>query len=142
MLELMNTSENAYRSFRWSQRRAASMNKNKPVSIAYVLSAHPTEACTPKNIDVFHEIQNLQIMILETAWRTPIVRQRSPKLKDKDDDSKFNFVAWEHRIDARFAAKGSEINCGFCWKCPTGAPNFQVAFALACLSIRVSHDGF
>jgi phosphoenolpyruvate carboxylase len=106
MLELMNTSENAYRSFRLSQRRAAPMEKNEPVSITYVLTAHPTEARAPKNIDVFHEIQNLQIMILENAdpgqkitlteqykndlkhlleiaWRTPIVRQRSPKVKDE-----------------------------------------------------------
>tara|TARA_B110001454_G_scaffold219204_1_gene252199 strand:- start:10141 stop:12474 length:2334 start_codon:yes stop_codon:yes gene_type:complete len=106
MLELMNTSENAYRSFRLSQKSAAPMEKNKPASITYVLTAHPTEARAPKNINIFNEIQTLLISILENstagqkvnlteqnkndfqhlleiAWRTSIVRQRSPKVKDE-----------------------------------------------------------
>jgi phosphoenolpyruvate carboxylase len=106
MLELMNTSENAYRSFKLSQRSPVPMDKNKPVSITYVLTAHPTEARAPKNIGVFHNIQSFLISILENtapgtkiilteqnrndlkhlleiAWQTPIVRQRSPKVADE-----------------------------------------------------------
>jgi phosphoenolpyruvate carboxylase len=108
MLELMNTSENAYRSFRLNQRQKKSPSELRPQSITYVLTAHPTEARSPENIDVFHHIQTLLIEILESsetgekvkmdtrqkndllhflelAWRTPIVRQRSPKVKDEAD---------------------------------------------------------
>lgn len=114
MLELMNTAENAYRSYRLSQRQNQSHNQRsvknrkekKPASITYVLTAHPTEARAPKNIAIFHEIQKLLIGILENtepgqkvvltapmkndlvhlleiAWRTQIVRQRAPKVKDE-----------------------------------------------------------
>ena len=81
-----------------------------PKGIVYVLTAHPTEARSPQNIVCFHEIQNILITILERsknipdpeqeiefsstdretllhaleiAWRTPINRNRSPKVKDE-----------------------------------------------------------
>ena len=83
-----------------------------PNGIVYVLTAHPTEARSPQNIISFHEIQNILIQILdrahtdqdtdqeitftgpehdtllhslEIAWRTPIVRSRTPKVKDEAD---------------------------------------------------------
>jgi phosphoenolpyruvate carboxylase len=113
MLELMNTCENAYRSHRlnsrhWpeapSQQEAAG---DRPEAIIYVLTAHPTEARAPQNIAIFHEIQTLLMEILnvakgsdeavkltekreyelrhllEVAWRTAIVRDRAPKVKDE-----------------------------------------------------------
>ncbi len=107
MLEVMNSCENAYRSHRLSLK----VNKPhpdglSPVSITYVLTAHPTEARAPQNIEIFHRIQKLlnQILnrlseeealeptplernqllhLLEVAWRTPIVRSRTPKVKDE-----------------------------------------------------------
>ncbi len=81
-----------------------------PKAIVYVLTAHPTEARSPQNIVCFHEIQNILIKVLdrthssldteqeitfnsidreallhslEIAWRTPIVRSRTPKVKDE-----------------------------------------------------------
>lgn len=99
MLQLMNTCENAYRSHRLNQRTPASA-KTKPDSIVYVLTAHPTEARTPESIAIFHQIQNLlqEILdsdfasrkeelrhLLEMAWHIPLVRNRSPKVKDEAD---------------------------------------------------------
>ncbi len=109
MLELMNVCENSYRSHRLSlHRRKTSQKviaKESPQAIVYVLTAHPTEARSPQNIYIFHQIQNLLIEILdctdsesieftekqkndlwhalEIAWRTPIVRSRKPKVKDE-----------------------------------------------------------
>ena len=81
-----------------------------PQGIVYVLTAHPTEARSPQNIASFHDIQGLLIKVLERSnlpedtdqeivlttsehdmiihaleitWRTPIVRSRTPKVKDE-----------------------------------------------------------
>jgi phosphoenolpyruvate carboxylase len=106
MLELMNACENAYRTSRsWNVTTSSS---ELPQQITYVLTAHPTEARSPENIDVFHQIQALLIQVLkgtpekslpvwspqketdlkhllEIAWRTWIVRNRSPKVRDEAD---------------------------------------------------------
>lgn len=115
MLELINSCENAYRSHRISLKNSSSLvsiknEHDRPSAIVYVLTAHPTEARSPRNIAIFHEIQNLLLKILdrnnknlisdhkislteleqqellhllELAWRTPIVRSRVPKVKDE-----------------------------------------------------------
>jgi phosphoenolpyruvate carboxylase len=97
MLELMNACENAYRAFRLRQRRGAPP-KGKVNSLSYVLTAHPTEARSPENIKVFHEIQltlteaffqgfeprREQLNhLLEIAWRISIVRKRKPSVEDE-----------------------------------------------------------
>lgn len=110
-LELVNSCENAYRSFRLalrmqeqqSQDKASSPLGNlpgKPDAIIYVLTAHPTEARAPQNIAVFHLIQRQLIVALEKerslkdieaklghllhlAWRTSIVRNRAPAVGDE-----------------------------------------------------------
>ncbi|MES2964864.1 MAG: phosphoenolpyruvate carboxylase, partial [Bdellovibrionota bacterium] len=103
MLELMNTCENAYRSFRIG-RRTLELPEGRPESIVYVLTAHPTEARSPENIAVFHVIIELLTRVvsrspvrfsemelqslrhaLEIAWRTPIVRDRKPRVQDEAD---------------------------------------------------------
>lgn len=115
MLELMNSCENAYRSHRLNFKSIATIGEDVPrrelpAAIVYVLTAHPTEARSPQNIAIFHEIQNILIQALnrtnlcqgpdyevtlnstevealqhtlEIAWRTPIVRTRIPKVKDE-----------------------------------------------------------
>ncbi|MFS4460770.1 phosphoenolpyruvate carboxylase [Bdellovibrio sp. HCB2-146] len=107
MLELMNTCENAYRSHRLELNpNKITLQKDQPAAIVYVLTAHPTEARSPLNIAIFHQIQSLLIQILarmekqesldflaieendllhliEIAWRTDIVRRRAPKVKDE-----------------------------------------------------------
>ncbi len=100
MLEVMNACENAYRSHRLAGKITALPNENeKPASIIYVLTAHPTEARSPQNIAIFHRVQNIILQsldrgrpdIIETelphwlglAWRASIVRRRSPRVKDE-----------------------------------------------------------
>jgi phosphoenolpyruvate carboxylase len=106
MLELMNSCENAYRSNSLVNRPAPQAVRELPQAIIYVLTAHPTEARSPQNISVFHQIQNLLVGILqrspkgedlclspldeeklfhllEVAWHTPIVRHRTPKVSDE-----------------------------------------------------------
>lgn len=108
MLELMNACENAYRSHRLSRKAEAPRTPagEHVKAIVYVLTAHPTEARSPENIAIFHQIQlflmkllegsiegreidlgdrdrNELFHALEVAWRTPIVRSRAPKVKDE-----------------------------------------------------------
>ena len=110
MLELMNACENAYRSHRLMLKQHPKLDDGKmPAAIVYVLTAHPTEARAPQNIAIFHQIQQILLQALgehsnekqdfhlsqsceiavvhalEIAWRTNIVRTRSPKVKDEAD---------------------------------------------------------
>lgn len=97
MLELMNGCENAYRTYRLSGRNSPSL-KGGPDAIYYVLTAHPTEARSPGNIEIFHLIQEELVQILKRgftgrsdrlksllciAWRIPIVRTKKPRVQDE-----------------------------------------------------------
>lgn len=97
MLELMNACENAYRTYRLGQRPRARPAR-RPKAIIYVLTAHPTEARSPVNIAVFHEIQRALIdalvggfeaeeerlrHLLEVAWRLLTARRRKPRVEDE-----------------------------------------------------------
>ncbi|RYZ68302.1 MAG: hypothetical protein EOP05_16565, partial [Proteobacteria bacterium] len=55
MLEVMNSCENAYRSHRIAERNLK-LPADRPESIVYVLTAHPTEARSPHNIAIFHQV--------------------------------------------------------------------------------------
>ncbi len=100
MLELMNACENAYRSRR--ETAAAPPTPGGAESIIYVLTAHPTEARAPANIEAFHEIQKILTVAIrrpdahlaggevasllhwiEVAWKSPVVRSRKPRVKDE-----------------------------------------------------------
>jgi phosphoenolpyruvate carboxylase len=113
MLELMNACENAYRSHRLRRRAPGGAVKGQgPDAIIYVLTAHPTEARSPRNIEIFQQIQFILTEILEraslasapdadgelefaaseerglrhllqAAWRIPIARARAPRVKDE-----------------------------------------------------------
>jgi len=100
MLEVMNACENAYRSHRLGKKiNTPSLLAHAPDSIIYVLTAHPTEARSPENIAIFHQIQNVITASLdesrpetlekdlphwlEVAWRVSIMRRRSPRVKDE-----------------------------------------------------------
>ncbi|MGZ3689087.1 MAG: phosphoenolpyruvate carboxylase, partial [Bdellovibrionota bacterium] len=97
LLELMNACENAYRSHRLALRPPLKL-AGVPDAIIYVLTAHPTEARSPKNIWVFHQIQGVLACALshpkrawqadlrhwlEIAWRTSAVRTRRPRIHDE-----------------------------------------------------------
>lgn len=106
MIQLMNAAENAYRSHRLKVNKKTKYSEIHPESITYVLTAHPTEARSAQNIAIFHEIQKILLNILTTnelekkiqisdqqrenllhylelAWRIPVMRKRSPKVKDE-----------------------------------------------------------
>lgn len=104
MLELMNACENAYRNHRLDSKEHFKFDQGElPKSITYVLTAHPTEARAPDNIEVFHQIQVLLtkvlkqnntflsqdssdlLHLLQIAWRTAVTRNRAPKVKDEAD---------------------------------------------------------
>ncbi|MGZ3712612.1 MAG: phosphoenolpyruvate carboxylase [Bdellovibrionota bacterium] len=101
MLEVMNACENAYRNFSIRE-KAMTIPAQRPDSVIYVLTAHPTEARAPENIWVFHELQkklSLQIEsgalefgedvkaevrhLLAIAWRAHVVRDRKPHVSDE-----------------------------------------------------------
>lgn len=106
MIQLMNASENAYRSHRLKVNKKTKSSEIHSESITYVLTAHPTEARSSQNIAIFHDIQQILLNILitnelekkmqikphhredlrnylELAWRIPVMRKRSPKVKDE-----------------------------------------------------------
>jgi phosphoenolpyruvate carboxylase len=113
MLELMNACEAAYRSYRLRRRPPVSGFATGSEGIIFVLTAHPTEARSPANIELFHRIQQTLLEwleeglvsldvgkdrlpyrprgtreeellhLLELAWRTPIARGRKPDVEDE-----------------------------------------------------------
>jgi phosphoenolpyruvate carboxylase len=105
LLELMNVCENAYRN-RQIQVRHLNLPEGRPDSIVYVLTAHPTEARSPTNIWIFHQIQKLLTQVLatwegdrcgelqaqdrerlrhwlEVAWKGHAVRFEKPRVQDE-----------------------------------------------------------
>lgn len=96
-LELMNSCENAYRSFRLREKSAPPGFTRGNFSLIYVLTAHPTEARGPENIALFQGVQEILFRglqgskrwrenlrhQLELAWRAYPTRQRVPRVKDE-----------------------------------------------------------
>lgn len=138
MLELINTCENAYRSVRLAKHsqemRAQPQGRTtenvraaaeKPNSIVYVLTAHPTEARSPENIAIFHLIQRQLIASLERRrsdqdieaslfhflnlmWRTAIVRDRAPAVGD-EADSIYSTLLERNILDSLLTASGEVL---------------------------------
>lgn len=97
MLEIMNTCENAYRSWRNRDQRI-SFSNNLPEYIIYVLTAHPTESRHIQNIRLNQkilkilsagsedlssaQIRDLQSLI-SSALKTPLVRSHAPQVLDE-----------------------------------------------------------
>lgn len=103
MLETMNACENAYRSHRIGERHLV-LPDERPDSVVYVLTAHPTEARSPANIEIFHQLLLLLIPVfrrpstaltsserasvrhaLEMAWHASVVREKKPRVVDEAD---------------------------------------------------------
>lgn len=104
MLEVMNVCENAYRSQQIRQRtlRGTLHKSVKPETVIYVLTAHPTEARSAQNINVFHQVLKVLTEVLarpvtelresdkeilthlfEVAWNTSMVRSQKPQVRDE-----------------------------------------------------------
>lgn len=63
MLELINSCEIAYRTYRVEDRSEGSLKK-RPYGVTYVLTAHPTEARSPEILSIFSTIQELLLEAL------------------------------------------------------------------------------
>ncbi|MBT3584596.1 MAG: phosphoenolpyruvate carboxylase, partial [Halobacteriovoraceae bacterium] len=100
MMEIINACEASYRTFRLRESKSEKDLQKQDGMLIYVLTAHPTEARTPQNIDLFHRIQNIMLRILEKsgeqeyllslikhnlklAWILPITRHEKPQVVDE-----------------------------------------------------------
>lgn len=100
MLELINACESAYRTYRLQQGERTPPKARQENMMVYVLTAHPTEARTPMNIELFQRVQNVLIRILDKsgeekymmsiikhnlklAWLLPVTRHEKPKVSDE-----------------------------------------------------------
>ncbi|MEO5969196.1 MAG: phosphoenolpyruvate carboxylase [Bdellovibrionia bacterium] len=97
MLELINSCENAYRSYRLRTYPHLKLEK-LPAAMIYVLTAHPTESRSSANIEAFHEIQKTLAQLLsddtpegwtrlrsdiEIAWHISAPKNRRPRVRDE-----------------------------------------------------------
>lgn len=98
MLELINTCESAYRSFRLQQ-QTFTLNQSSSVKrMTYVLTAHPTEAKNSRLLEVLKTIQDLLQSALSTdhsqyeeklkflvglAWNLPLAKHAKPQVRDE-----------------------------------------------------------
>jgi phosphoenolpyruvate carboxylase len=101
MLELINVCEAAFRTYKLrSQEEPLSKFSKKDSTMVYVLTAHPTEARTPENIELFSRIQKILVNILEKtaeqeylesiikhnlklAWLLPVTKHEKPEVLDE-----------------------------------------------------------
>ena len=100
MLELINTCEAAYRTFKLREQKIGPPKQRQNNRMIYVLTAHPTEARSPENIELFRRIQSVQIRILDgtgeedymksiikhnlkLAWLLPVTRHEKPTVIDE-----------------------------------------------------------
>ena len=96
MLELMNSCENAYRTYRLSQKDPES-RPLRMQAVTYVMTAHPTEARSPEILAVFQRIQLVLVArlhgrqvpdsdlhyLLVLALQIPMARQHKPTVADE-----------------------------------------------------------
>ncbi len=97
LLELINSCENAYRTYRLMH-YPRKHYKRHPQAMIYVVTAHPTEARSSSNIAIFHEIQKTltELLIKNTnetksvlknqlalAWHIATAKSRRPRVKDE-----------------------------------------------------------
>lgn len=100
MLELINSCEAAFRTFKLKKINTTAKSSKDENSIVYVLTAHPTEARSPKNIELFARIQNVMTKLLDKsreeeyllsiikhnlkiAWLVPVTRHEKPSVVDE-----------------------------------------------------------
>ena len=96
-LELVNTCEAAYRTWRLQGKKQRELPK-RPIRLTYVITAHPTESRSPGNILLFHKIQNLCIIflkkeneqtkekikhLLKLSWACAVTKHQKPTIEDE-----------------------------------------------------------
>ncbi len=96
-LELINACENAYRSYRIQQKNETSQD-NFSERITYVLTAHPTESRSPECIQIFTQLTQLLVELLQKnrtelsseiyhliliSLKTPVARTTKPDVIDE-----------------------------------------------------------
>lgn len=101
-MEIINTCENAYRSWKLSQRSQSSVkikNGTEYYKTTFVLTAHPTEARSPQLIVVTQALSELILQFLDhenerkflealeplfvLLWKIPLSRETKPKVEDE-----------------------------------------------------------
>lgn len=97
-LELVNICENAYRTYRLRHRKFPRKKKPARANLVYVLTAHPTESRSPKNIKVLRRIQTLLVEsyeydrpppprhlshLLHLLWRVGTHPRHKPTVEDE-----------------------------------------------------------
>lgn len=100
MMETINACEAAYRTFKLKKSPLINHGERQDSTMVYVLTAHPTEARTPQNIELFRRIQSVAIRILDKsgeeqymksiikhnlklAWLLPVTRHEKPEVVDE-----------------------------------------------------------
>lgn len=101
MLELINSCETSYRTYRLRHQESESKPGRAPERIVWVLTAHPTEARSPASLRIFQQIQNQLIenleqksnssriylkSLLHIAWRASFSKLAQPSVKDEAEN--------------------------------------------------------
>lgn len=132
-LELVNVSENAYRTHRLRERaRATEPSREPPASanVVFVLTAHPTESRSPMNIRLMRRIQTLLLEglerrdppdrerlehLLHLVWAAGTHPAHKPSVEDEalhlfsllDDPVLEELLAWDETVTGFACARGS-----------------------------------
>lgn len=100
MFELINTCESSFRTHRLKNKKLTEVKQRQTNKLVYVLTAHPTEARTSENIELFARIQSLLLKILDQTgedqylyslvkhnlkllWLIPITHHKKPQVVDE-----------------------------------------------------------
>lgn len=125
MLELINSCESAYRTWRIRQKAPVEF-RQKPRAANFVFTAHPTEARSPESLFLFQKItllleQALQYgttgvdeslsYLLRLALKVPMSREHKPTVKD-EAEYLYSIVLREEIIDQQisFSRQGIPVN--------------------------------
>lgn len=99
LMELMNVSEAAYRTWREQHKNRPSPESSK-IELNFVLTAHPTEARSPQVVEILRSLTQLLIegqqnnfvfndnklsSYLRLLWRQPVVKIQTPTVLDESN---------------------------------------------------------
>lgn len=125
MLEIINACETSYRTFRLKDYNP--VLDNKPDSLIYVFTSHPTEARSKEFLYVTDQVEDLLIKALERgfsevseelhhlfqmALRIPLANNKRPEVKDEAEEI-FHIVMDERILKEQIAFKKKDMNVFF-----------------------------
>lgn len=125
MLEIINACETSYRTFRLKDYNP--VLDNKPDSIIYVFTSHPTEARSKEFLYITDQVEDLLIRAMERgfeevseelnhlfqmALRIPLANNKRPEVKDEAEEI-FHIVMDERILKEQINFKKKDINVFF-----------------------------